>query len=300
MSVRGAIQNLAAFLDAAPVIWRTPDLARVSQNMSQRAAQIRPPVEYVDYAALHTRFLRANEINDWAGLDLIDWNNVTYIMWTREPSLAALSRFQSPYRRFLEASKTARPFKRLIYAYLEAYDPAREGIPWAGALIRKIVLQKRHFILDYWRKMDLELEIFSTTPGPIQLARLCLDHPTSALALPQELGLNGVLSHTGYAHWAYLAASRILAESIPSAAGVSLAQLTRFLEWSCGDQRVFLRFPALRQMTFNTLLAITSPSEEVRLILGQFFTRYAEAWRRGDVTCPEPSPAEIEAIGRLL
>lgn len=300
MSVRGAIHNLAAFLEASPVIWRTPELARVSQNMTQRAAQIRPPVEYVDYAALHNRFLRANEANDWTGLDLVDWNNVTYILWTREPQLAALSRFQSHYRRFLEASRTARPFKRLIYAYLEAYDPARDGIAWAGALIRKIVLQKRHFILDYWRKMDLELEIFSTTPGPIRLAQHCLDHPTSALALTHELGLNGALAHTGYAHWAYLAACQLLVESIQSPTGVSLARLTRFVEWSCGDQNVFLRFPALRQKTFDTLLAIVPPSDEFRAVLGQFFTRYAEAWRRGDVTCPEPSPPEIEAIGRLL
>jgi hypothetical protein len=300
MSVRGAIQSLGAFLEASPVIWRTPELAQVSQNMTQRAAQIRPPLEHVDYATLHTRFLRATEANDWEGLDLADWNNVTYVMWLREPSLAAISRFQSSYRRFLEASRTARPFKRLIYAYLEAYDPAREGIAWAGALIRKIVLQKRHFILDYWRKMDLELEIFSTTPGPVSLAQHCLDHPTSALAPTQELGLNGTLAHTGYAHWAYLAAGRLVAENIKSSTGISPARLTRFVEWSCGDQGVFLRFPALRQTTFDILLAMPTPSEDVRVILGQFFTRYAEAWRRGDVTCPEPTRAEIEAIGRLL
>jgi hypothetical protein len=300
MSVRQAITDLTSFLQAAPPAWRSPEMATTAFNLSRRAAMVKAPTLHADPAALQQKFRWAIETNDWTKLDTLDWCDIAHLLWTAHPGLLAINRFQINYRRFLESSKTARPFKRLIYAYLEAYDPHRDGIEWAGGLIRKILVQKKYFILEYWRKIELELQVFSTSPGPRRFAARCLAHPESVFRLQQDLGLVGALATGGYARQAYLVAMEMTAA--PSIAQTTdLFRLQRFIEWTIHDvPRPFLRFPELQPMILRTLLPSRLPPPPVCELLGKFFIRYAEAWRQGDPSCQEPSASEIATMGRIL
>ncbi len=300
MSVREAIIDMASFLKAAPPAWRPPKMEDMSIELSRRAAMIRAPIPHADFDALHQKFLEALDSNDWSNIDPLDWIDITYLLWTRTPNLLTINKFQINYRRFLEASKTARPFKRLIYAYLEAFDPQLEGIEWAGNLIRKILLQKRYCILDYWRNIELQLQIFSISRGPISFATHCLDHSKSVFDLHRDLGLTGILSTGGYVRHSYLHAARATISNKMESA-TDLIRLQRFLEWTIRDNASpLLRFPAHRTETFRALLPSRIPPRGACELLGKFFTYYAEAWRRGDPSCLEPGKEEIEIMGQIL
>ena len=300
MSLRQAITDFSSFLQAAPPVWRTPQTTRIAFDLSRRAALARGPHPETDFAPLHKKFHKAIAHNDWREIDSVDWNDITYLLWKSEPGLLTFNKFQMNYRRYLESSKTARPFKRLIYAYLEAYDPTLPGIEWAGALIRRILLQKRYYILEYWREIELDLEVFSLSPGPQRFALRCLDHPESPLRPHHDLGLPPPLSGFGFAQQAYQSAAHVLVHSkLQSEA--ELSRLKRFLDWTLNDSaKPFLRFPKLLPHTFAPLLPAQLPPRPACILLAQFFTAYAAAWREGDPSCKEPTSKEIEIMGRIL
>jgi hypothetical protein len=298
MSTRHALQKLSTLLSQDYQAWPAPNLAKVTTRIAQRASFLRPPVQEVDYTKLHARFIQATETGQWEGFTANDWNDSTFILWTKMPSLASLTKFQINYRRHLETSLTARPLKRLIYAYFVSFDPHREGMGWAGNLLRKIIVQQRYPLLDYWWVIDSTYELFAPTLGPLRIAKACLHHPASWEIPWQEIALTGDLADCSFVKHAYRASCRYLSEQ----SGDLMVQPSpwhNFLMWTRGSA-TFLRFPTERAAILATLLQPRELAPEIAKLLANFLRGYLEGWHQGDLSCLALTPTETTRAHEII
>ena len=217
MTVRASITAGLAAFRVHPTPLGPPETAEAARSFLQTVGQVRPKAELPEAEAtvLFERFARAVATNKWTGIETPDWEASWQILWRGPEPLIIQFRFQSRYRRFLESSRTSRPFRRLIWVYLSEFDPAREGSDWTGRLLRKTILQQVYADLEFWREQDFAHEIFSAEKGAKKIAQNLLQSALPPLAFLERIGLGGPLVTRGLALAVHKAVKERLAGEMP-------------------------------------------------------------------------------------
>lgn len=271
-SLRAAIAAQSRLLQRPVAPLGRPATADAAQAIVRRVGAIAPPplLPGPERTALAERFHHAAQKNLWDGIGADDWDDVWQVLWGIENPLLAISRFETRYRRWLEASASSRPFKRLIHAYLSEFGPDRQGLEWAAKLLRKTILQQKFADLELWREYDFRCEIFSVELGPKRIAQTVLQAGTGAdpLALLAEVGLGEPLLTRGLARAAYRHALERVSEKGKAPEPV----LAAFVSWSLGGPGGTLLFPDLRKELYCAVLAewhgSPAPAPILRLLRG--------------------------------
>ncbi|MCA9806211.1 MAG: hypothetical protein KC777_29790 [Cyanobacteria bacterium HKST-UBA02] len=181
----------------------SPKLARVAAEVARQvSAPSREPSSF-ELGAIEAKFRDAVETNDWSKISVQDWRLAAYILWFEKPYLATIEGFLNRYLDWLDSTKLASGWRKLIYVYLKnfeyhwefpyVYRKLARGIS-AGLEIEQ--LQKRLF---QWRDRNEFFKMFSEDFDVSKTAS-CFSHFAHCdwKRFSQLTGLDGELAQVGY------------------------------------------------------------------------------------------------------
>ncbi|MCM8625595.1 EH signature domain-containing protein [Accumulibacter sp.] len=198
-----------------------------------------------------------------------DWNEIVWGIWREPEPLAENDDFLDALFARLQ-SGSRRLCRRLVLAYLTAFDAAKESFRRIGG-----VLQNAVSAWDWdWKKRQYEFALFEPERAPAVLAAHCLNMTTSVSECFEQAGISGSRRFCGMERAAFGHALNTVRNALETGKAGAPELLDRLFAWATHEGR--LAFPQARTAMAEALLLpwqTRTPRDDVRERITEFLLR---------------------------
>ncbi len=190
-----------AAIPSGPALPLHSATARAAEHLALPAGR---PLPLALMERLRDRLHQAYRRYDWHRLQRAEWRLSPLVLWQGDPPLITLRGVFDRVRDRLKSDHGGVMARRLIQAWLTAYDEAMPLRAEAAATIRVALAANDAPALDPWRDAQRRFGLFSPESGPAAVAHHVLTAPGGveqmAIALPLPPGpggfRTGLIRHT--------------------------------------------------------------------------------------------------------
>jgi hypothetical protein len=144
--------------------------------------------------------------------------------------------------------------RALLSAYLRFFDPLRHSFIQVANFLKFLALAKATVFGEKWLKIDSRYHIFDASTGPTAIARHVLTSEDALVAF-EDCGIDGVVSNSSIAQYAFAAAMTMASDGLrqPAISTDAIHQTKVLFEWNSDGSG--MRFPNLATQFANSVLS---------------------------------------------